>query len=488
MNAFRRCTLALALLSSPAFALDCGPTDGCSGGPFSSPESRHPNQVKHSDFFKGYAAQSIGAPGSKQPANGVYPARPPWNVAGVDYAVGVPDNITLKIPGVDPLPPHCYASITAPGVKINNINCQQDGGAGITFDGWDFTVNGGIYLNITWAVTGPVVIKNSKFAYGPNFAPGGAFANKIQIIQLVSAGSLLFQNNFVDANGPQQALDGAWQSFSINAGKFPMEFYYNAFLRARARHITATGYGKPQGDVKIKFNYFEGLTYKTNEAHGEIALFTWTGTMNSQEFAYNTWLEPKSTFMDGPTNGITSPWCPNNSTVDSDLTTLNFNNNVLVGNYAFVNGAYVNKVTSGTGGLSFQSGTYGDIKITDNWIDPTAAYYCWYTPGAPVTHSFTSGGNRNLLTGKSANGLAVRGSSFQGSASLDAGVLTVVSLNNGAVGIGSQVNINGKTVVVTAQGTGRGLAGTYIVNNSSFKAPLGGFALWADECNNGGQP
>jgi hypothetical protein len=465
--------------------------DGSLGAPYSQPDpppvpALHVNQIKHSNFFTGYAAQSIGAAGSKQPANGVYPVRPPWNVAGVDYAVGIPDGIKLKIPGVDPLPAHCYPSITGVGTKINDINCQQDHGEGITFDGWDFTVNGGVYLNITWAVTGPVVIKNCKFAYGPNFAPGGPFGNKGQIILVSDAGSLLFQNNYVDANGPKQAIDGAWQCFSLNLGKFPMEFYYNAFLRARARHFTSTGYYCPQGDIIIKFNYFEGLTYKTEEAHGEIALFTWKGLANSQEFAYNTWLQPKTTFMDNATNGVTSPWCPNNSDPESDLATLKFHHNVMVGNYALVNGAYVNKATAGTAGMSFQSGTYGDVTITDNWIDPTASYYVWYTPNAVVTKSFTTGGNRCLLSGNAANGLAVRGTDFIATASLDAGVLTVASINNGAVGIGSQVNINGSVVVVTAQGSGRGLTGTYIVDNKVLKIPLCGFALWADEHSNRG--
>jgi len=56
--------------------------------------------------------------------------QPPWRVAGVDYAVGYPDNIVLKDP----------ASISLAGVNVNTrtktIDITEDD---VTLDGYDFT-------------------------------------------------------------------------------------------------------------------------------------------------------------------------------------------------------------------------------------------------------------------------------------------------------------------------------------------------------------
>lgn len=443
--------------------------------------------VQHPDFFTGYAAQSIGVTGSLQPANGVYPKRPNWVVTGVDEPAGIPDaSLPLKIPGVNPLPAHCRALIEAPGKAVNHINCQQDGGAGFTFDGWDFSVNGGIYLDSTFAVTGPVVIKNSRFVYGPTFSSSGASAYH-SLLNIAVAGSLLFDHNYLDANGPQTVKDGSGMPATLSAGHYPMTITYNAFLRGRARDIISTGYGKPQGDVILLHNYFEGLTYASGEAHGEITLLTWTGTMNNFISQYNTFLEPNTTFMDSTTNGMTAPFVPSLSVpAGAVLTNLIIDHNVMVSNYAKVNGAYVVKPTMGAVGATLQMATFVNVTLTNNYLDKTAADYCWYTPSAPVIQNFTSGGNVNLLTGGGANGLAINGNGLSGTASLSKGVLNVTSINRGGIGVGSQIHIGRSTVPVISRGTGTGGTGTYHVLDTTLSYPLEGFAIWADQCNTGG--
>jgi hypothetical protein len=463
--------------------------------------------------------------------------------------------LPLKIPGVDPLPAYCRASITAPGTQINNVNCQQDGGSifrgsidgnqltvtdvysgtlavnkvvtdaatgmtatimafgtgsgatgtyildtdrmsagpdfttgGITFDGWDFSVNDGIYLNLTYAVNGPVVIRNSKFGYGSNFAAGGAFGKRPYLINLASAGSLLFANNYIDANGPQSAKDFSGASATLNGGHFPMQFYYNVFLRGRARDIASTGYGQPQQDVIMKYNYFEGLTYASGEAHGEITIFTWTGTMNNFIVQYNTWLEPSTSFMDAATNGITGTIVPSLSIPDSTLDHFVVDHDVHVGNYAYVDGAFVDKPTQGAIGAEFQMAKFNNVTLTNNWLDPTAAWYCFFTPGDTQFTNLTIGGNVNLLNGKPANGLSIGGSRFSGAASLSEGVLTVTSLNSGGVGVGSQVYIPslGKTVQVVSQATGTGGLGAYRVDNQHSYAESTAIQIRGDQCNGNG--
>ena len=50
------------------------------GGVIQGPPFANANMVQHSDFFASYARHSGQA---------AYAVRPPWNVAGVDYPVGV---------------------------------------------------------------------------------------------------------------------------------------------------------------------------------------------------------------------------------------------------------------------------------------------------------------------------------------------------------------------------------------------------------------
>lgn len=96
------------------------------------------------------------------PHNTPYPVRPPWNVAGVDYHVGAPDNIVFKNPLSD-LPANC--ATFSPG--NNTVRISGDGSGNCTLDGFDFTVNGGISVQILGTATGMVTINNSIFAIGP---------------------------------------------------------------------------------------------------------------------------------------------------------------------------------------------------------------------------------------------------------------------------------------------------------------------------------
>ena len=93
-----------------------------------------------------------------------YAKRPPWNVAGVDYATGVPSNVTLQ----DPWPG--FPATTVNSTNFSSTFITQCGGAGnitanasgllsingnnLTISGWDFSLHGGI--NLEFATTGIV--------------------------------------------------------------------------------------------------------------------------------------------------------------------------------------------------------------------------------------------------------------------------------------------------------------------------------------------
>jgi hypothetical protein len=192
--------------------------------------------------------------------------------------------------------------------------------------------------------------------------------------------------------------------------------------------------------------------------------------------------------MDANTNGITGTFVPSLSIPDSILDHFVVDHDVHVGNYAYVDGAFVDKPTAGAIGAEFQMAKFNNVTLTNNWLDPTAAWYCFFTPRDTQFANLTMGGNVNLLTGKPANGLAIVGSPFSGTASLSDGVLTITSLSRGGVGVGSQVYIPalGKTVQVLSPTTGTGGLGAYRVDNQNTNVESTEIRIHADQCNGNG--
>ena len=85
-----------------------------------------------------------------------FAVRPPWEVAGVDYAVGVPSGTVLKDP----------STIVMTGVSVNtSTHVVTVSGNNITLDGYNFSLSGGWQVLI--AGTGDT-IKDSYFKIGAN--------------------------------------------------------------------------------------------------------------------------------------------------------------------------------------------------------------------------------------------------------------------------------------------------------------------------------
>ena len=90
-----------------------------------------------SGFNDGSAGAPAGAPQLPSLLSG-YAARPPWQVAGVDYAVGVPSGMTLKDP----------ATINMAGVSVNAAShLIVMSGNNVTLSGYDFSLEGGWQSN-----------------------------------------------------------------------------------------------------------------------------------------------------------------------------------------------------------------------------------------------------------------------------------------------------------------------------------------------------
>ena len=111
----------------------------------------------------GYNDGSANAPaGTPQLPNLLsgYAVRPPWQVAGVDYAVGVPAGTTLQD----------WETLSIPGVAVEN-NYVAITGNNITLNGIDFSLHGGAKVDIFGSND---TIINSNFLYGPAMAAASA--------------------------------------------------------------------------------------------------------------------------------------------------------------------------------------------------------------------------------------------------------------------------------------------------------------------------
>lgn len=131
------------------------------------------------------------------PHNVPYAIRPPWNVPGVDYYVGAPDNIVFKNPLTD-LPASC-ASYSSGN---NSVRIAGDGSGNCTLDGFDYTVNGGISIQILGTATGMVTITNSIFTVGPGITCcGGPIIGQQSYAGSAVGGGVTMKYNTMNGNG-----------------------------------------------------------------------------------------------------------------------------------------------------------------------------------------------------------------------------------------------------------------------------------------------
>src|ERR1700730_4563666 len=130
----------------PGFDLGAGGT--LANPPSGSPQ--HPNLLNSSSASNGLGYNLA--------------TRPPWQVAGVDYYVGIdraayPSNANLKDPSVQANLP-VGATASGPTVRVS-------GSSNITLDGFDFSLHGGMQVNMdNYAHT--LTVSNCNFAVGSN--------------------------------------------------------------------------------------------------------------------------------------------------------------------------------------------------------------------------------------------------------------------------------------------------------------------------------
>ncbi|MEJ0073151.1 MAG: hypothetical protein WDN27_03690 [Candidatus Saccharibacteria bacterium] len=168
-----------------------------------------------------------------------YTARPQWNVAGVDYKVGIPDGTTLTP----------WRSASVPNISINlssgRVSCTT-AGAHVTLNAIDFSTAAGvspwIYDNsndCTWTVA------NSKFTCSGNYTN-------------IVAGNITLKNNEFD----QAGCTNQPSSFATVGGSVTVQ--YNWF-RNGWQHVIETG---GPGSIDYRFNLIDDMVTHTSQLAG----------------------------------------------------------------------------------------------------------------------------------------------------------------------------------------------------------------------------
>jgi hypothetical protein len=300
---------------------------------------------------------SAAAPAGKPLLPGIllhYAVRPPWKVAGVDYAVGVPAGTTLQDP----------ATIAVGGVSVDAAkHTITVSGSNVTLSGYDFGRSGGwgIYVDAKAANT---IIRNSNFLVGDN--------NLVPINAGAGGGSLTVLDNTFDATTNSGK---AWALVNYNgSGRFIAE--YNSFLNSPD---DAIDFGGGTMTTVVEYNVFENLGTDA-QAHADSVQYTGV-TSNNSVISFNTVYQSNPSGNQGlqieAQNGstITNTWVENNVIVAKGARTMSYS--IFVGEASGPN-------------------TIDGVVVAYNYIDFSGAYGPFYKPtGNHLTYT----GNVDMARG-----------------------------------------------------------------------------------------
>ena len=319
-----------------------------------------------------------GATGTPQLPDlfGGYSVRPPWQVAGVDYAVGVPAGTALKDPSV--------AGNLPPGVTLDTVNHVVNIlGNNVTLNGFDFSAGGGWTVNIEAGTTGTTTIENCNFSLNAN-QPIAINASSENV------GNLTVQNCSI--NGNQENIPSVLPPPSGTGLGAAINYDGNGTFIAKANYIhdmPADGIDLGSGTVTptIEYNVFEGLGY-TPGSHPDPVQFV-GDVVNNAIIAYNTIYQPQGV---EPNEGLAVQ-----AQLGSTITNTTIANNVII-------------ATGPNMSISLNIGLFQDfgnvlngVTVANNYVDPTGTFTSTGfgdLPSEVQGSNLTISNNINLLTGK----------------------------------------------------------------------------------------
>ena len=196
-----------------------------------------------------------------------YAVRPTWDVAGVDYHVGVPEGLALKNP----------AAISIPGVTVNTANKNITvTGNNVTLDGYDFS---GWGVSVQAANTR---IVNSKFA-GDGIWGTSTSSNLYVGYCVIDGQNVADTTALLGTNGVGITVEYCWLK---NAAEDMIQVH--------------SGVG---GEVTLRYNLFDtgGLRWSEG-AHGDFLQML--GGPFTVSILYNTTVQDTGQTSGGFTQGL----------------------------------------------------------------------------------------------------------------------------------------------------------------------------------------
>ena len=224
--------------------------------------------------------------------NGVaFNVRPPWQVAGVDYRVGINTGVTLL--------PVTGGGLPA-GFTLDSVNKRVTFGASSgTLDGWDFTdtANGGVNYNLhNLGGTAAVIIQNCKFKQRAVNASGAMPIAP----NSVSMSNLTVQYCEFDGNGSNMTFSDDLYMMHISNNGGLVQYCY--FKNGASDCINIVGKSGDISSIIVRYNFCENLgllapTFGADPAHADfLQSYVLTGgsgtSINGLVCNFNTMYQP----------------------------------------------------------------------------------------------------------------------------------------------------------------------------------------------------
>jgi hypothetical protein len=289
-----------------------------------------------------------------------YPVRPPWQVAGVDYYVGVPAGMSLTAPTASNLPAGTSLSGTTIIVSESNV----------VISGFDFSGNGGYGIYIDPGVSGTQIIDN-LFVDSSTTGP---------IPVNIAAGASNTYIAYNTINGGGSSGNQSFNQLIANQGS-GLTVEYNFMENAPGRFVS-TG----AGSLVYDYNLMENGGY-TPGVHLNYLQFAGGNIVNPQ-IEYNTVIQDVNT-----ANGEVFQLYTNDA---GSITNGVISNNTIITSPTVINtgeGPAISYVMHTGSNTQFPSPVSG--VVNNNYIDLSSAYGAYFPGLTGVTYS----GNINLVTG-----------------------------------------------------------------------------------------
>jgi hypothetical protein len=273
-----------------------------------------------------------------------YKVLPPWNVAGVDFAVGISVDVPLKDPTKSLLPSGC-------SLRGTSLTCSGT----VTLDGYDFSLHEGTTLVLT---KGNITVRNCLFVVGTNQGKLG------KIIDVSGRTDAAFINNEFDgANIPVTPQLG--QTISITSTG-QITFRYNYFHNSGGDMIDFSG--GPQVNI-VQYNLFKDIGLKT--AHSDT--LQWCGSkISNSDLSFNT--------IDQTQAGLSGMGL---LTVNSECAGAKMSN-ILVHNNTIISRARDNFAIGANVTQDAGPATADHVAIFDNYLDPSGIMNFTSSPWFPT--------------------------------------------------------------------------------------------------------